>query len=171
MNYSKKIILLGSLLSIIPSLYAGGGSEYAYIFSSSTQEAIKPGGSVLFHSNGSKTPGISYTSGKSDIVFSQSGNYLITFFVAGTQQNSFGLFLDGVPVDGGTYSSGSTGYSTGDITGQTIVNIKAGSILTLRNHSPILGHGTATVMIGIDSQRRAPVKSTVTSSITILQVG
>jgi len=82
--------------------------------------------------------------------------------------SSFAFFLDGSPIEGGTYGA----YKTGsDNTGQVIVKATAGSVLTLR-HSPTdrrtSGSDHLALQVFADIGRREQI---VNASIVILKVG
>ena len=54
------------------------------------------------------------------------------FSASGTEPNQFALFINGVVVPGTVYGSGA---GTQQNTGQAILAVAAGDVLTLRNHT------------------------------------
>jgi hypothetical protein len=56
----------------------------------------------------------------------------VTFSVSGTEPNQFALFDNGTEVPGTLYGSGN---GTQQTTGQAIIVVAAGDVLTLRNHT------------------------------------
>lgn len=87
---------------------------------------------IIFDSTGIVTSGITHLPGTSQISIGSPGIYEITFIISGVEPNHFTLFLNGAPITGAVYGSGA---GTQQNTGQTIVAIAAGDVLTLRNHS------------------------------------
>ena len=61
-----------------------------------------------------------------------AGTYKITFVVSAVEPNQFALFQNGAPIAGAVYGSGA---GTQQTTGQVLVSMAAGDILTLRNHT------------------------------------
>ncbi len=61
-----------------------------------------------------------------------AGVYAVTFSVSGVEPNQFALFVNGAPVTDTVYGSGA---GTQQNTGQVILNLSAGDVLTLVNHS------------------------------------
>jgi hypothetical protein len=115
-----------------------GLSEYAYIYNDAAQ-IVAIEADVTFNKNGVLTTGITHTPGTpgdSGITLVNAGTYEVTFSVSGTEPSQFALFVNtgGVAtmVPGTVYGSGA---GTQQNTGQVIVTVAAGSILTLRNHS------------------------------------
>jgi len=108
-----------------------GLSEYGYIYNLVPQ-VVAIEADILFDSNGVLSSGITHPPGTSVIVITTSGTYEIEFDVSGVEPNQFSLFVNGSPVSGATFGSGAgTQQNTGDV----IVNLSAGDVITLRNHS------------------------------------
>jgi hypothetical protein len=87
---------------------------------------------VTFDHNGIATAGFTHGLGNSAINVVNQGVYKVTFSVSGTEPNQFGLFLNGGLVAGSVYGSGA---GTQQNTGQAILAIGAGDVLTLVNHT------------------------------------
>jgi hypothetical protein len=120
-------------------------SQYAYIYNQSTQ-AVAVGDDVTFDSNGAMTPGITHATGTAGITLLNTGTYLVSFSVSGTEPNQMALFLNGALVDGSIYGSGA---GTQQNTGQVIVVVPAGGeVLTLENHTSSAPVTLATVVGG-----------------------
>lgn len=170
MNISYKGLLF--ILSIVVSINLIDAktvpySEYAYIYNFTTQK-IKQGAAATFDSHGQITSGIKHDKGSSDIILSD-GVYLVTFYALGNM-NTFGLFLNGKSIEGGTYGSYKSGQLS--ITGQAIIKAEAGSILTLRHYSPYkeLELGSASLNISGGDPVEGQKKSVVNASIIILKL-
>jgi hypothetical protein len=106
--------------------------DYAYVYDMSGQ-TVAPDGSVTFNSDGIKTSGITHSAASSNVVLASAGTFKVEMSVLGSDQNQFGLFLNGVAIPGGTF--GETG-SDRQTNGQTIIVVTAGAVLTLRNETP-----------------------------------
>ena len=106
-------------------------SEYGYIYNIGDQ-SVALEGDVTFSDNGVGTSGISHGLGTAGIGLANAGDYKVTFSVSGAEPSQFALFVNGVLVVGSVYGSGA---GTQQNTGQAILIIGAGDILTLRNHS------------------------------------
>ena len=92
--------------------------------------AIEAG--VSFSNNGVLTAGITHAPGNAAITVVTSGTYKIAFLVSGVEPNQFGLFVNGAPATGTVYGSGA---GTQQNTGQAILVLGAGDVLTVMNHS------------------------------------
>ena len=107
--------------------------EFAYIYNVGAQ-TVPINNDVNFDTNGLITPGITHVPAADPtgepILFSVGGIYQITFSVSGVEPNQFALFLNGGVIPGATYGSGA---GTQQNTGQVIVLIAPGDVLTLRN--------------------------------------
>ena len=110
---------------------SSGSSEYGYIYNLSAQ-VVPLETPVTFSANGVRTAGITHALGSSDIVVISAGDYKVNFSVSGTEPNQFALFLNGIMVAGTGYGSGA---GTQQNSGQAILAIGAGDILTVRNHT------------------------------------
>lgn len=105
--------------------------EYGYIYNLSPQ-TVAIEADIIFDSTGIVTSGITHAPGTAQILVTTPGIYEVNFIVSGVEPNQFTLFLNGTPVAGAVYGSGA---GTQQNTGQVIISIASGDILTLRNHS------------------------------------
>ena len=88
--------------------------------------------SVTFTDNGVRTAGITHVLGSASIVVVNAGDYVVGFSVSGTEPNQFAFFVNGVVAAGTTFGSGA---GTQQNSGQAILTLGAGAVLTLRNHT------------------------------------
>lgn len=109
---------------------ASAPADYAYIYNL-TPQTVAIGADVLFDTNG-VISGFVHAPGSPSITVGETGIYEISFIVSGTEPNQFAIFANGVPVAGSIYGSGA---GTQQTSGQMILALAAGDILTLRNHS------------------------------------
>jgi hypothetical protein len=106
--------------------------QFGYVYNQAAQLVE---GDTTFDSNGILSSGITHTPGSSQIVINSAGLYQITFTVSAVNANQFALFLNGAPIPGAVYGSGA---GTQQNSGQVIVNMAVGDVITLTNHtSPI----------------------------------
>jgi BclA C-terminal domain len=112
-----------------------GLSQYAYVYNDAAQ-TVAIEADVNFNKNGVLTSGITHaagTPGAAGIALVNAGDYKVTFSVSGSEPSQMALFVNGITVVPGTvYGSGA---GTQQNTGQTIVTLAAGDVLTVRNHS------------------------------------
>ena len=116
--------------AVVPAATCGL-CDYGYIYNLSA-EVVAIEADVIFDTTGITTVGITHTPGTAQIVVTNPGDYEVTFSVSGVEPNQFALFINGAPVAGTVYGSGA---GTQQNTGQAIIAIAAGDVLTLRNHS------------------------------------
>jgi hypothetical protein len=141
-----------------------GSKEYAYIYDLSPPDlaaTVAAGAAVPFANNGSMTAGIAHTPGNSTITFTNAGVYRVEFIASVTEPGQLVLALNGIEIPSTVYGR-ATG--TSEISGQAILSISAGDVLTLRNptgNSPAL---TFTPNAG-------GTHADVSASIVIEQVG
>jgi hypothetical protein len=109
---------------------------------------------ITFDTNGVTTAGITHAPGSSNIALVNPGDYKVTFAVSGTESNQMGLFLNGAQVAGTVYGSGA---GTQQNTGQAIIAIAAGDLLSLRNHSSASAVGLQTLAGGTQTNANASV--------------
>jgi hypothetical protein len=107
---------------------------------------------VIFDSNGVSTGGITHAPNSAGIVLAGAGDYKITFSTSGTEPSQMALFANGSPVAGGIFASGA---GTQQNMGQVIVNVAAGAVLTVRNHSSAAAVGLATPIGGTEASVNA----------------
>jgi hypothetical protein len=119
---------------------ATGGtvSAYGYFYNQDPQ-SVGPQGDMTFESIGAAS-GILLISGTSQITITATGVYSMTFVVSTdvSQPSQFALTFNGVVLPGTAYCSGLgtlAGGGGAQYTGQAIVPLSAGDIITLRNPS------------------------------------
>ena len=136
-----------------PAGPAGGIGEYAYVFNSAG-ETVPLEAAITFNSNGVMTSGITHAPGGAGISVVNAGAYNVTFSVSGTEPNQMSLFVNGVVVPGTTYGSGA---GTQQNTGQAIITLAAGDVLTVVNHSSAAAVGLAALIGGTQATANASV--------------
>ncbi len=109
---------------------AAGSSAFAYVYNEAA-EVVPIEASVAFDTNGPLL-GITHAPGDAGIVVTNSGTYKVTFVVSSVEPNEMALFVNGAPAAGTVYGSGSGDQQN---TGQVILTLSAGDVLTLVNHS------------------------------------
>jgi hypothetical protein len=72
-----------------------------------------------------------FTPGTSQVTIDDVGTYRVQFVISGIEANQFALFHNGTAIPGSVYGSGSGTGETGDV----IVALAAGDVLTVRNHT------------------------------------
>lgn len=100
------------------------GTAYLHLYNLSAQ-VVALEADITFSNTGS-TAGFS---GQSPL---NAGTYLVMFTVSGVEPNQFSLFQNGAPVAGATFGSGA---GTQQTTGQAILTLAAGDVITVRNHT------------------------------------
>lgn len=130
-----------------------GLAEYGYVFNR-TAQTIERGADIPFDSNGPLSPGIIHAPGDARIEFVNAGLYEVTFSVSGTEPNQFALFLNGAAVDGTVYGSGA---GTQQNTGQAIIKVGAGDVLTVTNYLSDAAVGLASPIGGTQEAVNASV--------------
>jgi hypothetical protein len=128
-------------------------SAFGYIFNTAL-ETVPVEADVTFNSNGITTAGITHAPGTSQIVVSSAGNYQVTFSVSSVEPNQFALFVNGLAVAGSVYGSGA---GTQQNTGQVILTLAAGDVLTLRNHTSLLPITLLSVIAGLQTNVNASI--------------
>jgi hypothetical protein len=102
----------------------------AYIYNEGAQ-VVAIEAAILFDMNGHLL-GITHAPGDSAITFHNTGVYLVHWIISGIEPNQFGLFINDQEVFGTVYGSGSSNQQN---SGQSILTVTAGDVLTLRNYS------------------------------------
>ena len=108
-----------------------GLEAYAYIYNLGAQ-VVPIEADVTFDTNGLVTPGITHAPGTSGLQVVNAGDYKISFSTSGVEPNQMALYVNGALVPGTIYGSGA---GTQQNTGQVIVALSSGDVLTVRNHS------------------------------------
>lgn len=136
-----------------PTGATGGGlSAYAYVYNVSA-ELVPVETDIAFDSNGI-LQGVTHGIGAQQIVVSATGIYEVNWIVSGVESNQFGLFVNGTSATGSVFGSGA---GTQQNSGQVILALSAGDVVTLRNHSsaavvtlqPVAGGGQTSVNAAI----------------------
>jgi hypothetical protein len=130
-----------------------GLSQYAYVYNTAG-ETVALEAAVTFDSNGLMTAGVTHAIGGSGITLVNAGVYKISFSVSASEPSQISLFIDGVVVVGTTYGSGA---GTQQNTGQVMLAIAAGDVLTVRNHSSAAAIGLAALIGGTQATANASV--------------
>jgi hypothetical protein len=110
----------------------GSLGGYGYIFNQAA-EVVAIEAAVTFDSNGPLL-GITHAPGNAGVNVTNAGIYSVTFSVSGVPPSEFAIFVNGAPAPGSVYGSGA---GTQQNTGQVILILSAGDVLTLRNHSSV----------------------------------
>ncbi len=105
--------------------------QYGYVYNKSAQ-VVPIEADVTFDTNGITTPGITHAPGTSQIHVTVTGDYVAFFSVSTVEPGQFALFVNGAPVMGAVYGSGA---GTQQNSGQTMLALSSGDVLTLRNHT------------------------------------
>lgn len=109
----------------------GGVLAYGYVYNL-TAQTIPIEAAVPFDSNGLLL-GVAHTPSSPSIVVLSTGVYVITFSATvGGQTSQFTIFVNGVAAPSTVYGSGDQNQQN---TGQAILVLTAGDIITLVNHS------------------------------------
>jgi len=114
-----------------PGSGGSGLSDYGYVYNTGGQ-AVAVEADVIFASNGVLSAGITHNLGDAGITILNAGDYKVSFIVTSVEPSQFGLFVNGAPIAQAIYGSGA---GTQQNSGQAIIPIGAGDVLTLRNHS------------------------------------
>ncbi len=134
-----------------------GQPNYGYVYNVAAQ-TVAIESPVIFDSNG-PLAGFTHTAPSPGIGVVSAGAYLVDFSASGTQVDQFALADNGTVIPGTTYGSGA-GTQQND--GQVIVNLAAGDVLTLVNHSSAAAIGLASLIGG--------TQANVNASVTIEQL-
>ena len=136
---------------------APASTAFAYIYNF-REQAVEKDAAIVFDTTGSIS-GISHENGSAEIGIRNSGIYLISYSVSGTEPNQFALFVNGKILEQSVYGSG---VGTQQNNGQVIVELGEKDSITLDNVSGDKAVGLAS-KIGGD-------KVNVNASITILKL-
>jgi hypothetical protein len=106
---------------------------YAYVYDTSGQ-TVALEGDILFNANGPISADFTHVVGAAGITFVTPGTYKVAFVISGTASNQMSTFINGVGTLGGTYGADDGAEQT---SGQTILTVSAGNVLTIRNHTSL----------------------------------
>ena len=135
-----------------PAGPAGGILGYGYIYNL-TPQTVAIEAPILFDNTG-PVLGVIHAPGTPDIEVVEAGTYSITYSVSGTEPNQFAIFVNGAPVPSTVYGSGA---GTQQNTGQAILELGAGDIINIVNHSSAAAVGLASVIGGTQPNVNASV--------------
>ncbi|WP_025716288.1 hypothetical protein [Paenibacillus sp. 1-18] len=138
---------------------AGEVRQFGYIYNLRPQ-VVPIEGDIIFDTNGILTPGVAHVPGTTQIVVADAGNYEVHFSVSGVEPNQFAIFINGTLAGGTLYGSGA---GTQQNTGQAILTLACGDVLTLRNHSSATPVTLQTLAGG--------TQTTVNASVIIRKLG
>lgn len=130
----------------------GGILGYGYIYNL-TAGTVAVEAPILFSNNGALV-GITHTPGLSGITVVNAGTYSIIFSVSGTEPNQFAIFVNGNPETSTVYGSGA---GTQQNTGDAILTLGAGDVITIVNHSSAAAVTLASVVGGTQANVSASV--------------
>jgi hypothetical protein len=108
---------------------------YAYVYDTSGQ-TVAVEADVLFSAAGATAGGIGHVAGTAGISLAIAGTYKVSYSVTAVGGNQMAVFINGLASPGGGYGSADAGQQN---TGQMIVTVASGSILTIRNHTSVAG--------------------------------
>ncbi|MCU4997906.1 collagen-like protein [Bacillus cereus] len=139
-----------------------GLTNYLYIFDT-TNQSIVVGGSVTFNTNG-PIIGSAFThiAGTGNITINTRGTYVAEFQLEAARENQFSFALNGTPIPGGRYGTGSPHSINQGTVAFTVTTVP--STLTLINNTS--SAGTITL-----SNNDGGSLTNVSASISIFQVG
>jgi BclA C-terminal domain/Collagen triple helix repeat (20 copies) len=106
-------------------------SEYAYIYNL-TPRTVAIDDPYAFDTNGAMTTGITHVIGTSEITLNVAGTYKVSYTLTAEEANQMALFLGEAPIDGSIYGSEAGAQPN---TGQAIITVPGGALLSLRNYS------------------------------------
>jgi len=135
----------------LPGLSGGGISDYGYVYNTGGQ-AVALEADVVFDSNGPLSAGLTHGLGASAVTIINAGDYKVTFIVSGVEPNQFALAVNGTALAATIYGSGA---GTQQTTGQAIITLAAGDVLTLRNHTSTAAVTLQTLAGGIQANSNA----------------
>jgi BclA C-terminal domain len=127
--------------------------QYAYVYNTAA-ETVQVGDDINFDTNGVMSSAITHAPGTAGIHLVNAGTYKVTFSVSATESNQMALYVAGVLVPGSIYGSGA---GTQQNTGQAIVTVPAGAVLTLKNHTSAAAVGLQAAAGGTQPNANASV--------------
>ncbi|MCW2853107.1 MAG: hypothetical protein JWM84_2771 [Nocardioides sp.] len=133
-----------------------GTSAYVY---STLPQLVAIEADVIFE-NSLAAQGVTHVPGTGAITVLTSGRYAVRFVVSANEPNQFALTRNGMVVPGSTYGSGA---GTQQNSGEVLVDLEAGDVLTLRNHTSVVAVTLPTLAGG--------VQPNVNASLIIEKVG
>ncbi|KMQ06520.1 triple helix repeat-containing collagen [Bacillus cereus] len=139
-----------------------GLTNYLYVFDT-TNQTIAVGSSVTFNTNGPITgTALSHITGTGNIIINTLGTYVAEFQLQASRENQFSFALNGTPIPGGRFGTGSPHTINQGTAAFTVTVVP--STLTLINNTS----STGTVTL---SNNDGGSLTNVSASISIFQVG
>jgi hypothetical protein len=132
---------------------SNGLAQYGYVYNVAAQ-SVPLEGDVSFDTNGVMTAGITHVTGAAGVALVNAGTYQVTFSVSATGLSQMAVFVNGSVVPGSTYGSGA---GTQQNTGQVIVTVAAGAVVTIRNHTTAAAVDLTTPIGGTQATTNASV--------------
>jgi hypothetical protein len=108
-----------------------GTIEYAHVYNDNAQ-VVAIEADIAFSNNGVSTSGFTHVPATTAIVVNTAGIYEIFWVVSTVEPSQLALAVNGTPVASAIFGSG---QGTQQNNGQALVELAAGDVLTLRNHS------------------------------------
>ena len=131
----------------------GGVLGFGYVYNIDPQ-VVALEAPILFSTNGPLS-GVTHAPGDDEIVVTDAGTYEVNFSVSGVEPNQFTIFVNGVPDTSTVYGSGA---GTQQNTGQSILVLGAGDVITLVNHTSAAGVTLQTLAGGTQTNVNASVQ-------------
>ncbi|PES20658.1 flagellar hook-length control protein FliK, partial [Bacillus cereus] len=139
-----------------------GLTNYLYVFDT-TNQSIAVGSSVTFNTNGPITgTALSHITGTGNIIINTLGTYVAEFQLQASRENQFSLQLNGTPISGGRFGTGSP-HTINQGTAAFTVTVVPSTLTLINNTSSA---GTITL-----SNSDGGSLTNVSASISIFQVG
>ncbi|MGF1438516.1 collagen-like protein [Bacillus thuringiensis] len=139
-----------------------GLTNYLYVFDT-TNQSIAVGSSVTFNTNGPITgTALSHITGTGNIIINTLGTYVAEFQLQASRENQFSLELNGTPIPGGRFGTGSPHTINQGTAAFTVTVVP--STLTLINNTS----SASTITL---SNSDGGSLTNVSASISIFQVG
>lgn len=117
-----------------------------------TSQVVAVEGDIGFSATGASSGGLTHTPGTTNVVVGTAATYLISFTVSAVEPNQFTVFINGAPVAGSTFGSGT---GTQQNHGEVVVALAAGDVITLRNHTSASAVTLQTVAGGTETNVNA----------------
>ena len=133
---------------------AGSGSSYGYVYTLTQAGTVAIGGDVIWNDAIGAASGVSVDVGTGNITVTNAGTYAIQFQLAGTEANQFAITVNGVVQPSAIYASGA---GTQQTTGEAILVLPAGAVITLRNNLSTAAVTLAPTVGGTANQAMASV--------------
>jgi len=120
---------LGS--AFLESVTTGSGGNYGYVYTLTQAGTVAIGGDVIWNNAIGQASGVSVAVGTGNITVANAGVYKIQFQLAGSEPNQFAITVNGVVQTNAIYASGA---GTQQTTGEAILSLPAGAVVTIRNN-------------------------------------